>query len=221
MEISLKPNKHMYKQVTNYDCFTYFVDQKYKFHLITSDDFENLAAIVLEDKYKRPFHVYKGGRDGGIDAEASNVGFLTNEKIIVQVKHTSNESGTLTKSTRKSVFEKEKPKVEKLVKNGKLETYVIFTNYLLPAGQAECLKECFKETGAKNVEVVGYETLCNWLNGSHTLEATVLARYTVINPASTVNTTINYQCTFSSSNENGPSAPKRLKSEPNIKGILS
>ena len=41
----------MYKQVTNYDCFTYFVDQKYKFHLITSDDFENLAAIVLEGHF--------------------------------------------------------------------------------------------------------------------------------------------------------------------------
>ena len=211
----------MFKQDANYDCFTYFVDQKYKFHLITSDDFENLAAIVLEDKYKRPFHVYKGGRDGGIDAEASNIGFLTNEKIIVQVKHTSNESGTLTESTRKSVFEKEKPKVEKLVKDNKLETYVIFTNYPLPASQAQHLKECFKEAGAKNVEVVGYETLCNWLNGSHTLEATLLARYPVINPASIVNTTIHNQCTFLTSNENGPSPPKRLKSEPDIKGIRS
>ena len=207
--------------MANYDCLTYFIDQKYKFHLITSDDFENLAAIVLENKYKRPFHVYKGGRDGGIDAEASNIGILTNEKIIVQVKHTSNESGTLTESTRKSVFEKEKPKVEKLVKDGRLETYVIFTNYPLPASQAQHLRKCFEEAGAKNVEVVGYETLCNWLNGSHTLEATLIARYSVINPASVVNTTVNYQCTFSSSNENGPSPPKRLKSEPDIKGILS
>ena len=211
----------MYKQVANYDCFTYFVDQKYKFHLITSDNFENLAAIVLETKYKRPFHVYKGGRDGGIDAEASNIGFLTNEKIIVQVKHTSNESGTLTESTRKSVFEKEKPKVEKLVNDGKLETYVIFTNYPLPAGQVQHLRKCFEEAGAKNVEVVGYETLCNWLNGSLTLEATLIARYPVINPASIVNTTIHNQCTFLTSSENGPSPPKRLKSEPDIKGIRS
>ena len=213
----------MYKQVTNYDCFTYFVDQKYKFHLITSDDFENLAAIVLENKYKRPFHVYKGGRDGGIDAEASNIGFLTNEKIIVQVKHTSNESGALTESTRKSVFEKEKPKVEKLVNDGKLETYVIFTNYPLPAGQVQHLRKCFEEAGAKNVEVVGYETLCNWLNGSLTLEATLLARYPVINPASMVNTAIHKydQCNVVVLNEDGPSPPKRLKSEPDIKGIRS
>ena len=167
--------------------------------------------------------MYKGGRDGGIDAEASNIGFLANEKIIVQVKHTSNESATLTESTRKSVFEKEKPKVEKLVNDGKLETYVIFTNYPLPAGQAQHLKECFEEAGAKNVEVVGYETLCNWLNGSLTLEGTLLTRYPDINPASTVNTTIRKydQCTFLTINENGPSPPKRFKSEPDIKGIRS
>ena len=213
----------MYKQVTNYDCFTYFVDQKYKFHLITSDDFENLAAIVLENKHKWPFYVYKGGRDGGIDTEASNIGFLTNDKIIVQVKHTSNESGTLTESTRKSVFEKEKAIVEKLVKDGKLETYVIFTNYQLPAGQVQHLRKCFKEAGAKNVEVVGYETLCNWLNGSLTLEATLLALYPVINPASMVNTTIHKydQCNVVVLNEDGPSPPKRLKSEPDIKGMRS
>ena len=213
----------MYKQVANYDCLTYFIDQKYKFHLLTPDEFEDLAAIVLEDKLGRPFHVYKGGRDGGIDAEALNIGFLTNEKIIVQVKHTSNESGTLTESTRKSVFEKEKPKVEKLVKDGKLETYVIFTNYPLPAGQAQHLKECFAKAGARDVEVVGYETLCNWLNGSSSLKATLLANYPVINPASIVNTSIHKYDEFNVIilNEEGPSPSKHSKSEPDIKGIRS
>ena len=40
---------------------------------MTLEDFENLATIVLEAKYKRPFLVYKGGQDGGIDSEASNL----------------------------------------------------------------------------------------------------------------------------------------------------
>ena len=203
---------------------TYFIDQQYRFHRIGPDEFENLAAIVLEDKYKRPFHVYKGGRDGGIDAEASNIGMLTNEKIIVQVKHTSNELETLTDGIRTNRFEKpEKPKVEKLVGEKRLGKYVIFTNYQLPAGQAQHLKECFKEAGAKNVEVVGYETLCNWLNGSPNLKATLLANYPVINPASMVNTTIHKYDEFNIIilNEDGPSPPKRSKSEPDIKGIRS
>ena len=112
---------------------------------MTLDDFENLAAIVLEDKYKRPFLVYKGGRDGGIDSEASTVGILVNEKIIAQVKHSSNESETLKDSTRRSVFEKEKPKVERLVKEKKLDEYIIFTNYQLPAGQRQNLVDSFKK----------------------------------------------------------------------------
>ena len=160
--------------------------------------------------------MYKVGRDGGVDAQASNIGLLTNEKIIVQVKHTSNESETLKPGTRKNVFEKEKPKVKKLVKENGLETYVIFTNFQLPAGQAQQLEKCFTDAGAKNVEVFGYETLCNLLNGSPTLKATLISNYQVINPANTI---VYNQYTITS-NEDGPSPSKRTKSEPNIEGTV-
>ena len=146
---------------------------------------------------------------------------MTNEKIIVQVKHTSNELETLKDGTRKNRFEREKPKVEKLVKENGLETYVIFTNFQLPAGQAQQLKECFTEAGAKDVEVFGYETVCNLLNGSLILEATLIARYPVIDPRP-IKTNINIydQCTILPSNEERPSPPKRLKLEPDIKGTV-
>ena len=158
--------------------------------------------------------MYKSGRDGGIDGQASNIGILTNEKIIVQVKHTSNELETLKDGTRKGRFEKEKPKVEKLVKENRLETYVIFTKYQLPALQAQELEKCFAEAGAKNVEVFGYETVCNLLNGSLTLKATLISTYPVINPVSSVNTTINNnQWTFQTTNEYGLSPSKRPKLE--------
>ena len=203
---------------------TYFLDQRYKFHLITSGDFENLAAIVLEHKYERPFHVYKEGPDGGVDAQASNIGLLTNDKIIVQVKHTGKELETLNGDIRKKVFEKEIPKVEKLVEENSLKTYVIVTNYQLPAGQAQQLEKCFTEAGAEKVEVFGYETLCNLLNGSLTLKATLISTYPVINPASmvntTVNTTINKQCTIVTSDGNRSSPPQPSKSEPDIKGTV-
>ena len=155
--------------------------------------------------------MYKAGRDGGIDGQASNIGMLSNEKIIVQVKHTSNELETLKDGTRKNVFEKEILKVKKLVKENELEIYVIFTNFQLPVGQAQQLEKCFTEAGAKNVEVFGYETLCNLLNGSLPLEATLIARYPVINPASIVSTIIYNQCTFPATNEYGASPSKRPK----------
>ena len=195
----------MYQQVVNYDCLTYFiVHQQYKFHRISPDEFENLAAIVLHHIYKTPFHVYKGGRDGGIDAKASNIGSSTNKKVIVQVKHTSDELGTLKDGKRRSVFEKEKPNVEKLVKDGKLETYVVVTNYQLPAGQSEHLEEFFKKAGAEEVEVFGYETLCTLVSGSRSLKEILLDNYPIINPI-----------------ENGPPPPKRSKPEPDIKGMRS
>ena len=156
--------------------------------------------------------MYKAGRDGGVDGQASNIGMSTNEKIIFQVKHTSNESETLKDGTRKNVFEKEKSKVQKLVKENGLETYVIVTNYQLPSGQAQKLEKCFREdAGAKNVDVFGYETLCNSLNGSTILAGELIARYPVINPASIVNTTIYSQCTFVATDEYGASPSKRPK----------
>ena len=169
--------------MANYDCLTYFIDQKYKFHLIKPDDFEKLAPIVLEYKYKRPFLVYKHGRDGGIDARASNIGMFQCEKIIVQVKHTSHESETLNDIKRKSVFGKEKAKVQKLVEDKELEKYVLFTNYQVPADQARNLEDYFnKEAGAKLVEVIGYESLCTWVSGSPDLEATLFKNYPKITP---------------------------------------
>ena len=165
--------------------------------------------------------MYKAGRDGGVDGQASNIDMSTNEKTIVQVKHTSNELETLKDGTRKNVFEMEKPKVEKLVKENGLETYVIFTNFQLPAGQAQHLEECFTEAGAKKVEVFGYETVCNLLTGSLILEATLIARYPVIDPRP-IKTIINIydQRTILPSNEERPSPPKRLKLEPDIKGTV-
>ena len=163
--------------------------------------------------------MYKAGRDGGIDAQASNIGMSTNEKVIVQVKHTSNELETLKDSTRKNVFEKEKPKVEKLVKEKRLDAYVVFTNYQLPAGQARQLENFFTEAGAKKVEVFGYETVCNLLTGSLTLNTKLISAYPDINPTSSVNTIVYNQYTITS-NEEGPSPSKGAKSEPDIEGTV-
>ena len=136
--------------------------------------------------YKVPFSIFKKGKDGGQDAVAMRVNIdlgggniLTNQNVIVQVKHTENESAKLTDSTRKSIFEKEETKVRKLITENKLDIYIIFTNYKLPAGQCDKLKKLFKDAGAKEVIVVGYETLCLWLNRSQELQKKVVRLYPV------------------------------------------
>ena len=120
--------------------------------------------------------------DRGIDAKASNIGMLQCEKIIVQVKHTRDESQTLNDIKRNRVFGKEKPKVKKLVEDNELETYVLFTNYQVPPDQARNLELYFKEAGAKLVEVIGYEALCTWVSGSPDLEDVLLKKYPDIIP---------------------------------------
>ena len=136
-----------------YNYSTNFVVQKYKFHLIGPDQFEELAATVLMEIYKVPFSIFKKGKDGGQDAVAMRVNIdlgggniLTNQNVIVQVKHTTNASAKLTDGTRKS----------------------------------DKLKKVFKDAGTKEVVVVGYETLSLWLNSSLELKNKVRRLYPAV-----------------------------------------
>ena len=117
-----------------------------------------------------------------------NITFLViTISIYIYIYITSEELKTLKDGTRRREFETERPKVEKLVEENRLETYVIVTNYQLPASQAKQLDDFFREAGAKNVEVFGFETMCNLLNDSPDLKNKILDLYPDINPASTCN----------------------------------
>ena len=215
--------------VTNYNCSTNFV-ANYKFHLIRPDEFEELAAIVLKEIYKIPFLIFKNGKDGGRDAVARNTNIdlgggnvLTNQNVVVQAKHTENESATLNDGTRKRVFGKEKKNVKRLVDDDELDIYIIVTNYKLPAGQCVELETLFKDVGAKEVVVVGYETLSLWLNSSPELENKVRRLYPAVDDSNSTSL-ISLSLNFNSSCESPP--PKRPRLEPddngdNKKGLLT
>ena len=149
-----------------------------------AETFEDLATTVLSEKYKIPFLKFKSGKDGGRDAVAKRVNIdfgggnvLTDQNVVVQVKHTRYESDKFNDVTRNKVFNGEKKKVEKLVNENELDIYIIVTNYELPAGQCKKLEETFKKCGAKEVVVVGNETLTQWLNDSQELQQKVLRLY--------------------------------------------
>ena len=219
--------------VTNYNCSTNFVDQKYKFHLIRPDEFEELAVIILKETYKIPFSKFKDGKDGGRDAVAkrSNIDLgggnvLTNQNIVVQVKHTKNQSATFNDGTRNRVFGKEKNKVKKLVDDNELDIYIIVTNYELTAGQSVEVEKMFKECKAKEVFVVGYNTLSLWLDSSPELKTTVRRLYPAVVPTTDLSNCVQLpeQLTTVDSNstsESCESPPKRprLQSDDNIKGL--
>ena len=125
---------------------------------------------------------FKGAvRDGGRDAAARRVNIdlgggnvLTDQNVVVQVKHTGEELEKF-----KNVFKDEIEKVKKLVDQNELDIYIIVTNYKLPGGQDKELRDTFtaKKAGAKEVIVVGNETLTQWLNDSLKLQQKVLRLY--------------------------------------------
>ena len=188
--------------------FNNFLPKDYKFHLIGDDNFEKFAVTVLGHIYNiKTLLTFSKGPDGGRDAAAHNVnidfggGNLENQDLIVQVKHTGKVE-SITDSVRKRIFKGEKEKVEKLVKENQLDTtYIMFTNYDLPALQEQKLNKCFNAAknvpaekgvelndsqqivncfegaGAKHVVIIGKETLSQWLGDSPELQMKVIRYY--------------------------------------------
>ena len=138
----------------------------------------------MSEKYKIQFQKFESGKDIGqsavatanIDLGGGNV--LRDQNVVVRVKHTKNKSETFTDGIRNRDFDKgEQQKVKELVVEEKLDIYIIVTNFQLPAGQCDKLEETFKNCGAKEVIVIGNETLTQWLGDSQELQKKVLRLY--------------------------------------------
>ena len=149
----------------------------YSFDLIDIDEFLKLVATVVGDRFNiKTKLTFTEGRDGGQDAVANGVNIdlgggniLTNQNLVVQVKHTGKES----KKIAKWVYANEQIKVEK----GELITYILATNYKISAGQSDKIVQHFKAAGAKKVVPVGKETLSQWLNDSPELKKKVICQH--------------------------------------------
>ena len=136
---------------------------------------------MVSDRFNtKTLLTFSKGPGGGQDAAGCCVQFkdedgniLTNQNLVVQVKHTKNELNIINKN----VYRNEKKKVKELVQKGQLDIYVLFTNYKIPGGQSVKIVEYFKDAGAKNVLPVGKGTLSQWLNDSQELQRNVIRQY--------------------------------------------
>ena len=88
-------------------CYTNFVARNYPFYRVDAET-EDLATTVLSEKYKIPFLKFKSGKDGGRDAVAKRTNIdlgggnvLTDQNVVVQVKHTIYESEKFNDAIRK------------------------------------------------------------------------------------------------------------------------
>ena len=127
----------------------------------------------MVERFKIQFLRFAGEKDVGVDAMARRVDIdlgrgkvLENQNVVVHVKHTKNALVKCTDLTIRRVFEIEKQKVKVLVSKNKLDIYMIVTNFELSDNQCDKLEETFKNCGAKEVIVIGNETLTQWLGDS-------------------------------------------------------
>jgi hypothetical protein len=114
---------------------------------------------------------YSSGKDGGLDASFDGTSKCfpddTNPlggKFRLQAKWTSLIENCNEPAFKRLLIKEEVPKAQELVKNGKLDHWLIFTNRRTSAGSSAALEaDLLKESGAKNVFLRGEEDIQRYL----------------------------------------------------------
>ena len=106
-----------------------------------------------------------GGRDGKFDGTAENYPSKVDSwkgKFIIQAKHTSNPNASCSDSDFEKLINIEIPKIKILKNEGEIDNYLIFTNRKYTGIKGErLLKKIKKETGLKNIAIIGKENINN------------------------------------------------------------
>lgn len=133
----------------------------FELHKLGWKAFEDLVATIFREVLGQTFTAFTVGPDGGRDGafygtwnRQGNVQY--SGSFAVQCKHTSNPSRSLTNH----VIEEEIPKIARLAKQGKADTYFFVTNLRLSGISEEQVKRDIEEAGAENALVFGSE----WIN---------------------------------------------------------
>ncbi|MFF9600627.1 MULTISPECIES: ABC-three component system protein, partial [Methylobacterium] len=139
------------------------------YHL-TDGEFEDLVVTMCKRWLGEGTTSFAAGRDGGRDAKfyglAQTYPSTTkpwNGHIVVQAKHTQTPNASCSDSDFKRYFEdgdkSEIPKVERLITEGILHYYMVFTNRKLTAGTDEKLLKKFRALSLSDAAIVGLEDI--------------------------------------------------------------
>lgn len=142
------------------------------YHDLSEKDFERLVVAICSEILGSGVVPFCSGPDGAKDARFNGTAAdLPNSacphkgKFVAQAKHTEDpvakySDKDFSGSAKSSVLSKEIPGVRKLVKNGELDCYLLFSNRKM-SGVAEgpIIDRIVKETGAKVVELFGIERM--------------------------------------------------------------
>ena len=131
-------------------------------HTLGWKAFEDLAACIFGNILGQTIQTFTAGPDGGRDASFEGLwknnssGETYSGKFCIQCKHTSKPA----KAFNIKILDGELPKIERLVKAGRCDTYLLITNHSLSAAVAAQTESKISAVGVKQVGIFGSE----WIN---------------------------------------------------------
>lgn len=146
----------------------------YRLENLSEDDFEQLINVLCQKKLgigTVSFSKGKdGGRDGRFEGTANEYPSKTNfwsGKFIIQSKHTSDYNASCSDKpffgNQTSLINGETEKIKELKLKNEIDNYLLFTNRKETENRENAIKHIKQETGLANIDIIGKETLHNWL----------------------------------------------------------
>lgn len=143
----------------------------YPLHYLNADDFENLVNIIctkILGEATIPFAKgTDGGRDGRFHGKTNYFPSKTEPwegQTVIQAKHTNKENASCSDSDFNTILKNDVlPAINRLIKEKKIENYLLFTNRKLTGKKDEKIENLINENTGVNNLVIGNEKIQQWL----------------------------------------------------------
>jgi hypothetical protein len=155
----------------------------YSLHTLGWASFQDLCASVFEVVFDRRVNFYSKTRDGGRDGSFKGlINDRRNSKdkrdSTLQTKHVSRPNTSLTLSSLKP----ELKKVRKLVKERRAHSYVLMTNAVVTAIEAQKIEDAFLAEGVLEVGLFGRDWINKKIHEHPKIRATIPRLYGLAEP---------------------------------------
>lgn len=141
---------------------------RYALHDLSEAEFEDLVTSICREIFGIAITSFASGPDGGRDAffEGTAECFPSKTapakgKFVIQAKHAQSVIASCSDSPfKKTLLDKELPRVKRLFEEDRLTHYILFTNRKKPGGADEYFTDRMQaETGVKNAWLRGIEDI--------------------------------------------------------------
>ena len=138
----------------------------YRLHQLDDTEFEELVVKICLRWLGEGVISFATGKDGGRDGKFTGTAQCfpseqnpLNGKFIIQAKHTASPVASCSEGQFSRILDDEEPRIIKLIKDGKLDHYLLFTNRTATASAEDKIVERLLGLGLKTARLIGKETI--------------------------------------------------------------